>query len=328
MGFLSNLNPINAIKAVPKVADKVVDTVKDAGSAAVDTAKDAGGAVVDAVQDEFKDLKTNASNLGLDALAMGRRLVTGGNGLIFASPLDAKRRAELMAAATDPANADKIVAGDSTRALQNKHRTNTPEEMLEGLKGDYSCFEGDVRIERGLFGHGDTKAIMAHDAHGTDGMTLKDWMTIGAASGRKLKLDFKEAAALDESLKLAKELKIPGDRLIFNGGLNLDYPAIRKDFPDATLAINPPGDADKGVPYGQDAINQTIASAKEHGQPVIFPLRSDRVTPEVVAALKPYGEVAIWNAPSKDAPADVPAAVAKFRAMGVDGMIDISGKGH
>ncbi|MOA41679.1 hypothetical protein D3C78_1636620 [compost metagenome] len=52
------------------------------------------------------------------------------------------------------------------------------------------------------------------------------------------------------------------------------------------------------------------------------------MTPEVVAKLKPYGEVAIWNAPSKDAPEDVPAAVKKFRDMGVDGMIDITGKGH
>lgn len=328
MGFLSNLNPVNAIKALPKVADKVVDTVKDAGSAAVDTVTDAGSAVVDTVQDEFKGLKTSASNLALDAAAIGSRLLTGGNGAFFATPLDAKRRAELMAAATDPGKADQIVQGDATRDLVNKHRTNTPEEMLEGLKGDYSCLEGDVRIERGVFGHGDTKAIMAHDAWGTDGMTLKDWMTIGAASGRKIKLDFKEGAALGESLALAKELKIPDDRLIFNGGLGLDFAAARKAFPGATLAINPPGDGDKGEPYGEGAVARTIASAKEHGQPVIFPLRSDRVTPEVVAALKPYGEVAVWNAPSKDKPADIPAATKRFRDMGVDGMIDLSAGDH
>ena len=326
MGFsLSNLNPI---KVIDKAADKVVDVAKDAGSFVVDKAKDAGGAVVGEIKDELKDLKTNASDLGLDALALGSRLLTSGNGTFFASSLDAKTRAALMKEATSPANADKIVRGTSTHDMKNKHRTNTPEEMMEGLKGDYTCFEGDVRIERGVFGKGDTQAIMAHDAWGTDGMTLKDWMSIGAASGRKLKMDFKEGAALGEALKHAKDLKIPGDQLIFNGGLGLDFAAVRKDFPDATLAINPPGDGDKGEPYADGDIAQTIASAKEHGQPVIFPLRSDRVTPEVVAKLKPYGEVAIWNAPSKDAPSDVPAAVKKFRDMGVDGMIDMTGKGH
>lgn len=318
MGFsFSDLNPVKAIKAIPKVADKAVDVVKDAGEA-----------VVDEVKEEVKDLKDNATEFGMDALALGSRLVTRGNGTLFAGPLDAKTRQELMAAATDPANADKVVKGDSTRDLQNKHRTNTPAEMLEGLKGDYTSFEGDIRMERGVFGHGGKQAIMAHDAWGTDGMTLKDWLTIGKASGRKLKMDFKEAAALPQALQYAKELKIPGDRLVFNGGVGLDWASIRQDFPDSTLAINPPGDADKGVPYDDKAIQETIDAAKQWGKPTIFPLRSDRVTPEVVAALKPYGEVAIWNAPSKHAPDDVEAETRRFREMGVDGMIDLTGKAH
>jgi Uncharacterized conserved protein (DUF2181) len=314
MGFsFSDLNPIKAVKAIPKAVDTVVDTAVDAGKAVVD---------------EVKEVPDKAMDLGKDVLAIGSRLATRGNGNFFAASLSAAKRQELMTAATDPANADKRVSGDSTRDLQNAHRTNTPEEMLEALKGDYTSFEGDIRMEQGLFGHGKRQAIMAHDAWGTDGMALKDWMAIGKASGRKLKMDFKESAALPHALALAKQNQIPDDRLIFNGGTSLDWASVRKDFPGATLAINPPGDGDKGEPYEDGPIKETIEAAEKWGKPVIFPLRSDRVTPEVVAALKPYGEVAIWNAPSKHAPDDVAAETQRFRDMGVDGMIDLTGKQH
>ena len=64
------------------------------------------------------------------------------------------------------------------------------------------------------------------------------------------------------------------------------------------------------------------------GGPVTFPLRAEFVTPEVVETLKPHGTVSIWNDPKTFLPEDKALAAKRFREMGVDGMIDLRGKGE
>jgi hypothetical protein len=298
MGFhLSDLNPINAVKKLPKAAESVLHKAEDAGKAVVHEVKD------------------DAMTVAFDAMAMGNRIVTKSNGTFFASALDGKRRDELMAAAKDPAHDGLDFQGGSTHDLLNKHRTNTPQEMLDGLKGPYTCLEGDVRMEKGVFGLGHRQAIMAHDAYATDGMTLKDWMSIGKASGRMIKLDFKEPAALGQAIENAKQLKIDDQKLMFNGTKDLDFDRLRKEFPNATLAINPKGD------MTPEDIKDMTDIAQRVGKPAIFPVRRDLVTPELVEKLKPYGEVAVWGYPNKgETPKQAHDAM---RKAGVDGMIDI-----
>jgi len=58
------------------------------------------------------------------------------------------------------------------------------------------------------------------------------------------------------------------------------------------------------------------------GQPVMFPLRWDLVGPNVIAALRPFGKIAIWNDP-RIAPGNIVEETRRLRSIGVDGMIDL-----
>lgn len=298
MGFsLSDLNPINVVKKLPQAADGALHKVEDLGKAVV------------------KEVTHDAEAIGVDALAMANRITSKSNGVLFATGLDAKRKGELMTEAADPAHDKLDFQGGSTHDLLNKHRTNTPQEMMDGLKGPYTCLEGDVRMEKGVFGLGAKQAIMAHDPQATDGMTLKDWMTIGKESGRMIKMDFKEPAALGQAIDNAKALKIDDKKLMFNGTKDLDFDRIRKEFPNATLAINPKHD------MSPEDLKDMTDIAKRVGKPAIFPIRRDLITPELVKQLKPYGEVAVWGFPKLGESAQ--EAHDAVRKAGVDGMVDI-----
>lgn len=242
-----------------------------------------------------------------------------------------------------------VQPGDDIADARNAHRTNTFEELKESLEGDYNWLECDVRREgpmRPLF-HvgGDRRPITSHDPYQTNGMLFEDWLAITKASGRGLKMDFKDSEAIDDVLVILKKNRIPDERLILNVGISdpgeaslksgsvplRDRPVddsriqhIRRDFPKAIINLSPgtSSTTDDGK-YTVWQIEQMIRYAKASGQPVMFPLRADMVTREIVQSLKAFGKVAIWNDPGSYSPKDVAAEVGKFRQWGVEGMIDI-----
>src|SRR5262249_14241314 len=100
-----------------------------------------------------------------------------------------------------------------------------------------------------------------------------------------------------------------------------DMQKIRRAFPKSIITLAP---VTGKLPYYTPAqIDELIRSARAIGGPIGFPLRAEFATPEVVARLKPYGFVAIWNEPKTFNPKSIPEAEAQFRAMGVDGYIDL-----
>lgn len=229
----------------------------------------------------------------------------------------------LMPLARDPRLADRAWTPHRPLAeAHNAHLTNTPTEMRDALTGTYNFLEGDVRVR---VINGQRRAVMAHDVGQKEYMTLEDWLAIGAASQRGLKLDIKEGEALDEiALRLAT-LNVPQERLILNFSLGQFSPErvrqLRQAFPHAIFALNPRGG--HGDPYTPEQLDELVVYTWALGGPVIYPLRIDAVTPQVVAKLEPHGDVAIWNTPSVYAPRDVAEATRKLRAMGVTSMIDL-----
>lgn len=204
----------------------------------------------------------------------------------------------------------------------NAHRTNTEKELVAALNGKYNWFEGDIRVGS------DGTVIMSHDRHDQGSIRTDEWIKIGAASGRGLKFDFKEARAIEPVLKMAKELGIPDERLIFNCTV-LDprgnyanasveqLQNIRRQFPKAIINISFP------LPYSAERIYAAAQIAEIVGSPIMYPLRSDQITPAVVRALAVSGIVAAWNDPAKFSPPDIAFETARLRAMGINGMIDL-----
>ncbi len=225
---------------------------------------------------------------------------------------------------------------------RNAHRTNTFEELRDSLKGDYNWLECDVRLEGPLRDHvgvplSERRPITAHDSFQTNGLLFEDWVKIAKESGRGIKVDFKDSKALDQVLDLLKKADVPDQRLILNIGIpdpkpgetDLTKPVsddrlkkIRAAFPGAVINLSPGG----GIVYGHysDAqVQQMIRYAKAAGQPVMFPLRAEWITRQIVQNLEPHGKVAIWNSPQTFNPSDPAAEAARFRSWGVTGMIDI-----
>ncbi len=89
---------------------------------------------------------------------------------------------------------------------KNAHRTNTREQFEAALKSGANWFEGDVRLE--IDGSG---IEMRHDqAHESgDNLTLREWLTMGKASGRGLKLDVKESQHLPAILDELERARTP-----------------------------------------------------------------------------------------------------------------------
>lgn len=241
--------------------------------------------------------------------------------------------------------------------VRHCHFTNTPNEMKRGLTNHYNFIEGDVRLEgvvRNLpvLDHW-REPIMAHDPANVAGMTLDEWLDVGQASGRGLKLDIKQAAAVPKILERVKAHHIPDDWLMFNGDVTQgpgspgrvtlgaaqlfahktmredDLKEIRRQFPNAMISIGAyTGVAPTGTTYSPKQVASLNKIADEVGGPISFPLRAEFVTPEVVAQMKPHGMVSIWNDPNTWKPADVDAEIRRFREMGVDGIIDLRQASH
>lgn len=242
--------------------------------------------------------------------------------------------------------------GDPISSAHNAHYTNTTKEVQAGLSGNYNFMEGDIWMEGALrripLVDRLREPIMAHYPDDVKGLSLQEWLEVGKASGKGLKLDIKQSATIPKIIEQVEELDIPDERLIFNADmvfgpgvkrdlkfrlldLTTDFTTqtdemmeIREAFPDSTIGV---GFYTKGqkkpTTYTEAQLNQVITIASELGGPITFPLRAEFVTPKVVEKLKPHGTVSVWNDPKSFLPPDLDQAKLEFRKMGVDGMIDL-----
>ena len=203
--------------------------------------------------------------------------------------------------------------GADIAKARNAHEANTREELTHALQGSYDFLEVDVRVnDQGV-------AVLQHDTGAKVDLTLEQFLSIVAPSGRGVKFDLKERAALPHVLELAHRSGIPQHRLIFNVGA---WPAnelrtIRFNFPGAWLNISPKSDNELTA---SDLMRLQVA-ARTVGGPVMFPIRHDLVSPGIVHALQPYGRIAVWNIPGITDPRS--DETQRLRAIGVDGMIDM-----
>lgn len=251
--------------------------------------------------------------------------------------LSKKKLDELLQVAKE--NSDKSwPPGSDIATGVNAHYTNTFKELKEALESDCTWLECDVRLEGPArdwlpFKEG-RRPITAHDSFQANGLLFEDWVKITSQSGRGIKIDLKENPALDGVLETLKKYKVNEQGLILNIGVsNSADPSndqrlkkIRAAFPLCIINLSPGGSDIEDGHYGQKTVGQLIAYAKVAKKPSMFPLRAEFVTPDIVAKLKPYGKIAIWNSPYTYNPVDVKAEVEKFRQWGVDGIIDIMTK--
>ena len=202
--------------------------------------------------------------------------------------------------------------GRDIALAQNAHATNTRHQLAEALRGAFDWMEGDVSIEAG-------RPVMRHSTGDPVDLDLDRWVQLVATSGRGAKFDLKDRAALPAVLDLAMRAGIPQHRLIFNVGAlpAASLHTIRRSFPDAIINLSPVSDADLTP---ADTAELQVA-ARIVGGRIMFPIRIDLLTPGVVAALRPFGRVAIWNQPQLWKPRFDERE--RLRVQGVDGMIDL-----
>ncbi len=213
-------------------------------------------------------------------------------------------------------------AGRPLSEGKNAHKTNTREQFSAAMKDGSNWFEGDIRKEL----HGD-RVEMRHDKgpETGDNLTLKEWLAMGKASGRGLKLDVKDSDQLPEIIKETKAAGIPSGRLMFNlgdGELDTYGKQIRKEFPHAVMAINTREDGDK---MDGAEVKRMIAHAKQLGQPATFVVRYDRLTDDAIKKLHGHGTISVWNDTGRGgvSKGDIERVTRSLRRRGVDGMIDI-----
>ena len=228
--------------------------------------------------------------------------------------------------------------GDIADAV-NAHYTNTYGELKKALESDCNWFECDVRLEGPLrqyvpFIKSEARPVTAHDSFQTNGMLFDDWVRIVAQSGRGIKVDLKSDDALDGVLATLKKYNIDERRLILN--INVTQPgsgpkaekdariaSIRKEFPTCRIKLCLGGGSSVDGKYTSEAADRLIEYARTAKQPIMYALRAEWVTPEIVKKLEPYGKVSIWNSTSTFDPKNVAKEVERFRSWGVTGMIDL-----
>lgn len=204
--------------------------------------------------------------------------------------------------------------GRDIGAARNAHITNTPTQLEAALEGPFDYLEGDIQYDAR-----NQRPYMAHDAGDHSGLATNEWLDLGAASGRGLKLDFKDGAAILPTLELAKARGIADDHLVVNVGVGTDRATLahaRDLYPDAYVNLSP------GSRYDANELYKLQDASRFVGGNVQFPLKWDLLTQDVINQLKPYGRIAIWNDPD-NGPTDIAAEIARLRLMGVDGTIDL-----
>lgn len=212
--------------------------------------------------------------------------------------------------------------GAALTGARNAHSTNTKEQMREALEHGYSFLEGDVRQELNA-----PHAIeMRHDGghESGDNLTLRQWLEIGLASGRGLKLDVKEPQHMARIMDTVEEYGIDHGRLMFNlgfSGMGEWGRRIRERFPSSWLAINPP--SGEGA-MSSEQIEGMLAQARDLGGSVTFVIRFEHLTREAIDRLQLVGPVSVWNSPYEGRDVeDAQRVASKLREKGVAGVIDI-----
>lgn len=206
-------------------------------------------------------------------------------------------------------------AGRPLSEAKNAHRTNTKDQMEEALKGDHSFLEGDLRATINPPHEPEMRHDPGHESG--DNLTLREWLEIGKRSGRGLKVDVKEGTQIPKLLEECEKVGVDPGKLMFNlGEANMDqYGAeIRKRFPQAILAFNPPA-----TPEG---LAHATKQAAALGKPYTFVMKDSDLTPENIKQLEASGPVSVWNSPG-GSDSEVKALEAKLRAQGVSGVIDL-----
>jgi hypothetical protein len=195
---------------------------------------------------------------------------------------------------------------------RNAHMTNTRMQLHDALVGEYDWLEADVR-------NGAAGPILQHSEKDPIELDLATWLRIVMPTGRGIKLDVKEPEALRAVIRAVQQAGVPQHRLIMNV-----YPGptellleVRRAFPRAIINVSPISDTD----LAPKDIVELQATARLLGGLIMFPIRQDLVTRDVIRALKPFGRIAIWNAPQLTTPEWLDQL--QLRLMGVDGMIDL-----
>lgn len=193
--------------------------------------------------------------------------------------------------------------------------------MREALEGDNNWLEGDLRVDR------DGDLVMAHDADKErDGLTVQEWLAIGGAGQRGLKIDVKEREAVPELLEAIEASGIPDGRIMLNVGTGQVSTAeardMRERFPDAWMAINPAAPRGNGD-YDEESLEAATDMADAVGGRVAFPIRWDIASDEAIQRLRPHGKVSIWTATSEGTPDDTAGERQRLLDRGVDGVIDL-----
>lgn len=242
---------------------------------------------------------------------MGRGRTSIASPPVGARPVGAHGDAALLALAIARPELAWPLGRDISLA-RNAHYTNTRNEFATALRGDFDWVEGDVAMVGGV-------PVMRHRLGDHADLDLARWVQVVARSGRGAKIDVKDAEALPAVLELARRSGIPQHRLIFNVTSlpPASLLAIRRVFPDAIINLSPVADTD----LTPSDIAELQVAARIAGGRIMFPIRIDLLTPAVVAALRPYGRVAIWNTPQLWDPR--PDERDRLRAQGIDGMIDL-----
>lgn len=203
--------------------------------------------------------------------------------------------------------------GTDIARARNAHTTNTRQELAGALRSDANYLEGDVRVGP------EGELVMQHDPRDRVDLSLDDWLSVGVASGRGVKVDVKERSALEGTVAAVRRAGVPEDRLIFNvpawpAG---DLLAIRRAFPKAIINLSPTAK----LPLTASELVRLQLAARVVDGAVMFPIRQELVTAGVVRALQPYGRIAVWNTPGITNPGR--GTEAELRRHGVDGMIDL-----
>jgi len=212
--------------------------------------------------------------------------------------------------------------GKPLSAARPAHATNTREQFEQALKDGANFLEGDIRAELDP-----PHALeMRHDpvSERGDNLSLEEWLTIGAISGRAMKLDVKEPERMPDVIRAVRASGIDPQRVV----LNLDFKAmakwgaeLRRNFPAATLALNPP--AASSAKLGDRQVDELLRQASQLGAPLTFVVRHDMLTPTALSRLQDVAPVSVWNASDGPTVKDAKAISERLRRQGIQGVIDI-----
>jgi hypothetical protein len=206
--------------------------------------------------------------------------------------------------------------------LTNAHRTNTVAQMKAALAGPYSQLECDLR---GAL-NPPHEVECRHDpgSEPGDNLTLVEWLRIGKASGRMLKLDVKDSSRLGDILTEAEASGVPAERFNINLGdaaMRAWGDEIRRRLPGATLSLNPRGAANG--PLTAEQTKGLVDLARHLGAPSTFVLRYDQLTDANLKVLEAVAPVSVWNDPGMKGMDHPGQAAAELKRRGCTGVIDL-----